>query len=313
MSSPDAIRFHIPDFLKHFGLNMLLIQHMKQNPDVYRDNVTVGSVYGVFPTAVWNGGRYFQGSCDERVIREVLRQFNSRGAACRYTFTNTQLKEEHLSDRFCNRLLQLADNGQNEVIVASPLLEAYLREKYPRFPLISSTCKTITDLEALKAELAKDYALVVLDYRLNNNWELLSQIDSPEKCELLVDACCDPECPRRKAHYDSISRSQIAYWEWARKAKPGQRPPQLEVETFRCAYMEKPLYDTVGFRTHITPDDLYGKYVPAGFRNFKLEGRSLPDIDVLETYIYYLVKPEYRDAVRLELLLRLTAKHKYFS
>jgi hypothetical protein len=314
MNTDDKIRFHIPDFLKHFSLNMLLLQHMRKNPDAYRDNVTVGSVYGVFPTAVWNGGRFFQGTCDERVIREVLKQFNSQGVPCRYTFTNTQLTEAHLSDRFCNRLMQLADNGLNEVIVASPVLEAYLREKYPRFPLVSSTCKAITDPEQLHAELEKDYSLVVLDYRHNNNWELLSQIGDPGKCELLADACCDPDCPRRTAHYDSISRSQIAYWEWERRSKkPGVRPPQLEVERFTCPYMEKPLYDTVHFRTHITPEDLYGRYVPAGFRNFKLEGRSLPDIDVLETYIYYLVKPEHRDQVRLELLLRLTRKVKYFS
>lgn len=309
----NEIRYHIPDFLKHFSLNMLLLQTMQRRPEAFRDNTVIGSVYGVFPTAVWNGGRFFQGTCDERVIREVLRQFNSQGIPCRYTFTNPLLTEAHLSDPFCNRLMQLADNGLNEVIVASPLLEAYIRKKYPRFPIVSSTCKELTDPAALAQELEQDYQLVVLDYRHNNNWEVLSQITRPEKCEILVDACCDPDCARRGAHYACIGRSQIQYAEWAKSAKRGTAPPQLEVQNFTCKNMELPLYATTGFRTHVTPEDIEARYVPAGFRNFKLEGRSLPDIDVLETYIYYLVKPEYRNEIRLELLLRLTRKHKYFS
>ena len=306
------IRFHIPDFLKHFSLNMHLLRLMKARPEVFREGAVIGSVYGVFPTAVWNGGRFFQGSCDERVIREVLKQFNSMGIPCRYTFTNPVLTREHLSDRFCNRLMQLADNGLNEVIVVSPVLEEYIREKYPRFPVVSSTCKELTDPAALEAELEKPYALVVLDYRWNNDWERLSGITKPEKCEILADACCDPDCQRRGAHYACIGRSQVQYAEWEKKKRPGLPPPKLEVQSFTCKYMELPLYATTGFRTHVKPDDLYNLYVPAGFRNFKLEGRSLPDIDVLETYIYYLVRPEYQNEIRLELLLRLTSKYKYF-
>jgi len=309
----EQIRYHIPDFLKHFSLNMHLLRMMQQRPEAFHENAVIGSVYGVFPTAVWNGGRFFQGTCDERVIKEVLKQFNSQGIPCRYTFTNTQLTEEHLHDKFCNRLLQLADNGMNEVIVASPLLEDYIRTNYPHFPIVSSTCKAITDPTKLEEELQKDYALVVLDYRHNNNWEILSQISKPEKCEILVDACCDPDCPRRSKHYDSISKSHIQYAKWAKKAKPGEKPPHLDVQDFKCPYMEMPLYQTTSFRTHVTPADIAEKYVPAGFRNFKLEGRSLPDIDVLETYIYYLVKPEYQNEIRLDLLLRLTQKYKYFA
>lgn len=312
--SADAleIRFHIPDFLKHFSLNMLLLQMMRRRPEAFHENVVIGSVYGVFPTALWNGGRFFQGKCDERVIQEVLKRFNQMGIPCRYTFTNPVLEEAHLQDKFCNRLLELADNGLNEVIVASPLLEAYIREKFPRYPIISSTCKELTDPAALEAELARDYKLVVLDYRHNNNWDVLSQISHPEKCEILVDACCDPDCPRRGEHYACIGRSQIQYAKWAKTAKPGVPMPRLSVQQFTCKNMELPLYDTIGFRTHVTPQDILETYVPAGFRNFKLEGRSLPDIDVLESYVYYLVKPAFQNEIRLELLLRLTAKHKYF-
>ena len=309
----EQIRFHIPDFLKHFTLNMLLVQAMHNHPEKFRDNVTIGSVYGVFPTALWNGGRFFQGQCDERVMKAVLKSFNDQGIPCRYTFTNPLIEEKHLQDGFCNRLLKLADNGLNEVIVASPILEDYIRTNYPNFPIISSTCKELTDAQALEAELAKPYQLVVLDYRHNNNWEVLSKISAPERCEILVDACCDPDCPRRGDHFRCIGKSQLQYAKWAKTAKPGATPPRLDVQSFTCKYMELPLYATTGFRTHVTPEAIYEQYVPAGYRNFKLEGRSLPDINVLESYIYYMVKPEYQNEMRLELLLRLTRKQKYFS
>lgn len=308
----QTIRFHIPDFLKHFSLNMHLLQMMKQQPEAFRENVCIGSVYGVFPTALWNGGRFLQGNCDARVMKEVLKSFNQQGIPCRYTFTNPLIDERHLKDSFCNELLRMADNGLNEVIVASPILEQYIRETYPSYPIISSTCKELTDPQALHAELEQDYKLVVLDYRHNNNWDVLSQIKHPEKCEVLVDACCDPNCSRRGAHYRCIGKSQLQYAKWAKTAKPGAAMPTLEVQKFTCPYMNLSLYDTVGFSTHVTPEALYEQYVPAGFVNFKLEGRSLPDVNVLESYIYYMVKPEWQNRIRLELLLRLTKKHKYF-
>lgn len=50
-----------------------------------------------------------------------------------------------------------------------------------------------------------------------------------------------------------------------------------------------------------------------GYNQFKLEGRTVPDINVLEAMIYYMVKPEYKDEARLMMLLKLTAKVKYFK
>jgi hypothetical protein len=46
--------------------------------------------------------------------------------------------------------------------------------------------------------------------------------------------------------------------------------------------------------------------VPAGFREFKIEGRKLNQYEVIEYYIYYLVKPEYRDKVRVDLIFEIT-------
>ena len=49
-------------------------------------------------------------------------------------------------------------------------------------------------------------------------------------------------------------------------------------------------------------EDLYNKYVDMGFNNFKLEGRNLHPINIIDSYVYYLVKPEYRDEIRNRLV-----------
>jgi hypothetical protein len=48
----------------------------------------------------------------------------------------------------------------------------------------------------------------------------------------------------------------------------------------------------------ISVEDLYNKYVPAGFNIFKLNGRHTGDKNALDYYLYYMVKPEYQDIVK---------------
>jgi len=294
-----SIYFHIPSFAENFELNILLYEVMQAKPEYFYDDVKIGSVYGSFPSSLWNGGRTFQGKMDRNFMKEIIRQFNQRGIPIRFTFSNPHIREEHLNDSYCNMCLKIANNGMNEVIVVSPVLEAYIREKYPEFKIISSTCKQIRDLDTLKKELEQDYSLVVLDYNWNNRFEKLEEIPSKERCELLINPCCIPNCPRRKEHYDYIGRYHIALSEHLKKHP--NRP--FEYEPFYCEHITPYFYQTTKHRTHITPKDIYEKYVPMGFRNFKIEGRSLPYFSVLESYIYYLVKPEYKDEARLFMLL----------
>ena len=50
-------------------------------------------------------------------------------------------------------------------------------------------------------------------------------------------------------------------------------------------------------------EDIQNFYLPNGFTQFKIEGRSLGSAVVLEFLLYYLTKPEYRLKVREELYL----------
>ena len=139
----------------------------------------------------------------------------------------------------------------------------------------------------------------------------MEQIPEGERsrCEILVNACCQPNCPRRGEHYRQIGQNQIN--EWEHKRNPMNRIPYRS-EEFKCDFMRLNLYETVSHSTHVKPADILEKYVPMEFVNFKIEGRTMPDVNLLETYVYYMVKPEFRDETRLKMLNRLTRKHKYF-
>ena len=54
------IKFHLPDFVRHFRLNLTLAEYMSRFPDAFVDGVKIGSVYGCFPNMTWNGGRFIQ-------------------------------------------------------------------------------------------------------------------------------------------------------------------------------------------------------------------------------------------------------------
>lgn len=305
------INFHIPDFINHCRLNLLLLTLMQQHPEYFREGVKIASVFGAFPPSLWNGGRNTVGVVDDEIIKQVTKAFNSRGIPLRFTFTNPLIEEKHLGDPFCNKVMRMCDNGLNEVIVLSPILEEYIRKNYPSYKITSSTCKEIRNADELSAELEKDYHYVVLDYNWNNNFEFLETLPHKEKCELLINACCVPNCPRRGEHYRSIGETQIKYAEYM-KTPPMMRKP-THFEDFKCPSMLRHIYQITDLPTHISPDAIVEKYVPMGFNQFKIEGRTVPDIALAENYIYYMIKPEYKDTARLELLGTLTQKTKYFN
>ena len=221
------------------------------------------------------------------------------------------LEKKHLGDPFCNQVMRMCNNGFNEAIVMSPVLEEYIRENYPDYPITSSTCKQIENIDGVKEELKKDYKYVVLDYNFNNCFDQLEQIDEKDRarCEVLVNACCTPKCKRRGEHYRSIGLEQIAEWEH-KKNMLSKKP--YEAKGFACEFMNNGPYAITDYVTYISPQAVFEKYLPMGFNNFKIEGRTLPDICLLEYYIIYMVKPEYQNKIRLDMLQALTGKHKYF-
>ena len=53
------------------------------------------------------------------------------------------------------------------------------------------------------------------------------------------------------------------------------------------------------YPTVISPEEIWDVYVPMGFSNFKIEGRTGNLYNLIETYVFYLIKPEYQGKARI--------------
>lgn len=281
-----TINFFLPGFYENFRLITHVADMMQENPELFYGGARIGAAYGCFPGSIWNGGRVVLGSCTKREIEYAVSEYEARGIAIRFTFTNPVLEKPHLMDTFCNLCMELADNGRNEVLVNAPLLEEFIRKMYPGYALISSTTKCLNDPEAVRRELAKDYRYVVLDSAMNHKEELFA-LEHREKIELIANHYCADDCPKRRAHYRDVGRCQLEF---------------SETEFDCCGNINRDFYQIMENRSFLSVEDLYGRYADAGFCNFKLDGRGFHKYKVLESFVYYLVKPEYRDRVRLHLL-----------
>lgn len=275
------VYFYIPGIATMFEINFMLVKRLTEHPDHFYDGVRIGAIFGTVPGAIWNGGRVERGHINQDGL-QLLKEFHDcTGIPYRWTWTNPTITSSELKDAYCNRVTAMFEDGINEILVNNDMMEDYIRATYPQYPIISSTTKRITTIQELQSELEKDYKLVVLDYDFNNQWDMLTQISCPEKCEILINPVCNPKCPFRSQHYHEIGLRQ--------KGEQGECLAEID----DCPAQYRHMDAIQKLPTFISREDLWNKYVPAGFRHFKIEGRALCPLKPIEWYLYYMVKPEY--------------------
>ena len=285
----DKAYYHLPGLFEFYELYRVFLPLFREHREYFYDWCEIGSIYGAPWDCLWGGGRV---ECGDSRPQEVLELMQEYGISARLTFSNSLLKEEHLSDKRCNALCALFNKGkekQNGVILHSDLLLDYLKVNYPNLYFVSSTTKVLTEFETLRTEINREeFGYIVPDFRLNkalDKWKTLSE-EQKDKVEFLCNECCWFGCRDRKICYEAVSRKNLGesgaeHYCSAPNAGEGYR--------FSKA-MTNP-----GF---IGLEDIRNVYLPMGFSNFKIEGRGLGSALVLEFLLYYITKPEYQIHVR---------------
>ena len=213
------------------------------------------------------------------------------------------IKEHHTYSGISNASINTAckaDGVKNGIIVHSDLLLNYLKNKYPEFYFVSSTTKVLTDYNKLLDEINNEaFSYVVPDFRLNKCYHKLKALTDTQKnkVEFLCNECCWFECYDRKACYEVVSRMNLGE---NCASHICVSPKAAEGYSFSGA-MSNPAF--------ISVDDIRNIYIPMGFTNFKIEGRSLGSALILEFILYYMTKPEFqihvREAIYLDNMLDL--------
>lgn len=289
--------YHLPGLFEFYDFYKVFLPLYRQHREYFYDWCEIGSIYGSPADCIWSGGRL---GAERDNPHEVLALTRKYGISARLTFSNSLLRPEHFSDRKCNAICALfaeSREPQNGVIVHSDLLLHYLREKYPQLYYVSSTTTVLTDFRQFAAELRRDeFRYTVADFRLNKDFPDLEKLPQSlkDKAEFLCNECCWPGCRDRKQCYEAVSAEVLG------EDRPIHvcRAPHAE-EGYRFSRaMQNP--------TFISIEDIQKRYLPMGFSEFKIEGRSLGSALLLEFLLYYMTKPAYQLRVREEIYLENT-------
>ena len=290
--------YHLPGLFEFYELYRAFLPLFREHREYFYDWCDIGSIYGAPADCIWGGGRVGFG---DNIPQEVLALMQEYGISARLTFSNSLLREEHLSDKQCNRLCALFnETGGNGVIVHSDLLLEYLKGHYPNLYFVSSTTKVLTDFRRFLDEVNReDFRYVVPDFRLNKALDKLNTLTNAQKdkVEFLCNECCWFGCTDRQKCYENVSRKNLGE----------------NCEDYHCiapsgneGYRFSKAMTNPGF---IGVQDIREIYLPMGFSNFKIEGRGLGSAMILEFLLYYMTKPEYqihvREAIYLDSMLDL--------
>lgn len=286
--------YHLPGLFEFYEFYKVFLPLYREHREYFYDWCEIGSIYGAPKGCIWSGGRI---SLGEHNQQDVLKLMNKYGISARLTFSNSLIKQEHLTDKKCNELCKLFnDNNKvtNGVIVHSDLLVDYIKSYYPNFYLVSSTTKVLTEFNQLVDEInRKDFKYVVPDFRLNKSFDKLETLTQPQKdkLEFLCNECCFYGCYDRKNCYKTVSRQILGY----------DCPDHICVAPdSQNGYSFSKTMTNPAF---IGVDNIKNVYMPMGFSNFKIEGRSLGSALILEFLLYYMTKPEYHIHVREKIYL----------
>ena len=286
--------YHLPGLFEFYELYRMFLPLFREHREYFYGWCEIGSIYGAPGDCLWGGGRVGFGDQRPEDVARLMREY---GISSRLTFSNSLLREEHLTDSKCNALCALFEkNGsaENGVILCSDLLLDYLRERYPGFYFVSSTTKVLTEFRQLEAELDREaFRYVVPDFRLNKAFDKLNALpdEKKRKVEFLCNECCRFDCRDRKACYENVSRKSLG------------EDCDDHICTSPNAARGYRFSDAMKNPGFIGIDDIQNVYLPNGFSHFKIEGRSLGSAVILEFLLYYMTKPEYQLRVREEIYL----------
>lgn len=293
-----TVYYHLPGLFEFYELYKAFLPLFREHREFFYDWCEIGSIYGAPSDCIWGGGRVGFGDAEPNAVAALMKEY---GISARLTFSNSLLRNEHLDDARCNALCEMFKNGgttpgapQNGIIVHSDLLLNYLKAKYPDFYFVSSTTKVITDFEQFKAELNREeFRYVVPDFRLNKQFDKLNALTDAQKqkVEFLCNECCWYGCFDRKKCYENVSQKSL------------DEDCADHICVSPTAQRGYRFSDAMKNPSFIGIDDIQNTYAPAGFRHFKIEGRSLGSALILEFLLYYMTKSEYQLKVREEIYL----------
>ncbi len=276
------INYYCPGFYTGKQLYQKIFFLKEKNPEIFNLDVNIKAIFGSFPCMIWNGGSTHLGNIENITnIKSIIEGYKKLNVQLQLTCTNPLLKKEHLNDIYCNKILDLWSKTENSVLVASPILEEYLRNKYPYLKIDRSVVNTHHDLD-WENILDTKYNNIVMPRRYSKDFEYLSQIKKQyrNRIEIICNDKCPINCKRIDFHYHEFAKYTLFQ--------------QDEKLTLECTNLERKKSPFLNYKKdEISYEDIINKYLPLGYTEFKLTGRLNP-VTISASIIPYLFKQEYQ-------------------
>lgn len=276
------IQYNLPNIQRTI-LYARLAELMLINPEIFYDDFEINCVYGNFSSCIWDGGGVdILPTWRVDMIQQTVQLYKELNFPICLTFTNPLIDETHLNDIYSNMIASICEDENNQILVASPILEDYLRNKYPKYKY----CRSIVASQKKPYDADPKYYKSVLQRAKNNDWDYLNAIpqEHREKIEILCNDPCPDNCPFTYSHYLQHGSYQLAL---------GNCESNGQECAMSNAIGQNSLHYAMTTKAYITHDDIVNKYLPKGFCQFKLAGRDGSMILPAVVLVQYLVKPEY--------------------
>ena len=275
------INYYCPDF--HAGRNIYkkLVLLKNKHSEVFNENVNIKVAFGSFPGMIWNGGgvnmNYFVTMSE---VANIINEYKSLDISLQLTCTNPLIEEKHLNDIYCNKILDIWSQSENSVLVSSPILEAYLREKYPYLKIDRSVVNTHHDYDWEKA-LDSGYNNIVMPRRHSRNFDCLTSIDNQyrNRIEIICNDKCPINCKRIDFHYNDFAKYTLF-----------EDDQNLNLECTNLERKKAPFNNCK--KDEISYNEIITNFLPLNYTEFKLTGRGHP-IAIVSSIVPYLFKQEY--------------------
>ena len=101
MSAFSKIHYHLPGLFEFYDLYEKFLRLFREHREYFYEWCEIGSIYGAPSDCLWGGGRVGYGDEDPGKVLALLREY---GIPAQLTFSNSLIREEHLSDKKCNML-----------------------------------------------------------------------------------------------------------------------------------------------------------------------------------------------------------------
>ena len=283
------INFSLPDYYGKKDILFYFLDMQLYDNWLFQDNRRIDSIYGFPANLIWNGGRIIPENMSFLDLPDLIAEYHKRNIKLRHTCTNMLITESMLQDFLCNKYLKMAEKEGDSIIVYSDLLASYITKTFPKYNLIYSTTRNNNDINTIN-NLTSYHNMVVLNYNDNHNFQLLSSLKNPHNIEILCAETCIDNCPHRIQHYLSISSDQL-----------GER------KNFSCPFdreSHQNLYRSLSLNNAVNSSYINFLNAQYGINNFKISGRKAELPLYIENIVYYLIKPEYQNEIRLDALQR---------